>query len=65
MSQRMRAASGASSSSHARTVLLLIDCPQCFIPTIRLVSRQPETYGQVFYKCENNSKISIVVADFS
>ncbi|TVU45480.1 hypothetical protein EJB05_04969, partial [Eragrostis curvula] len=46
MSQRMRAASGASSSSHARTVLPLIDCLQCFIPIIRLVSRQPKTYGQ-------------------
>ncbi|TVU29972.1 hypothetical protein EJB05_21571, partial [Eragrostis curvula] len=65
MSQRMRAASGASSSSHARTVLPLIDCPQCFIPIIRLVSRQPETYGPVFYKCENNSKVDPFSCHFS
>lgn len=37
---------------------LLIDCPRCAVRVIKIRSKQPETYGEVFFKCPNNIKAS-------
>ncbi|KAK3124880.1 hypothetical protein QOZ80_7BG0595390 [Eleusine coracana subsp. coracana] len=60
MSQRRMNAgtTGSSSSGHAhqRLTLPIMDCPSCFVPVLRLVSKQPQSYAKAFYVCPNHDK---------
>ncbi|TVU31683.1 hypothetical protein EJB05_23381, partial [Eragrostis curvula] len=57
MSQRVRSTSVAGSSSNTVTkVLPLIQCPRCGSSVVRLVSKQPASYGWIFYTCEHHSQ---------
>ena len=67
----MRASSGSTSAgvvsqgNHVR----LEDCPFCRCRLICIRSKQPDTYNELFYKCPNNVKVSLlrfccVCADF-
>ncbi|KAJ1272247.1 hypothetical protein BS78_06G187600 [Paspalum vaginatum] len=54
----LKAATGSSSMSSGWTgkQLPLVLCPKCGISAIRIQSKTPETFNQVFYKCPNNFK---------
>ncbi|KAL6643365.1 hypothetical protein ACP70R_006058 [Stipagrostis hirtigluma subsp. patula] len=54
----------SGSSTNEAQDLPLVDCPRCKIPVIRRRSKQPGTYGRVFYKCENNIKDDPTSCDF-
>jgi hypothetical protein len=56
-------ASGSSSTASGDSRLgnqpRLVECPECAIREIRIRSKQPTTYDQVFYKCPNNMRVRI------
>lgn len=54
----MKAASGSSATGSDVEELPLVDCPDCGKHVIKLRSKQAATYGRVFYKCEENVKVS-------
>ncbi|TVU00961.1 hypothetical protein EJB05_53618, partial [Eragrostis curvula] len=55
MAQSRMSRSSISSMPQMRQ-LPIIDCPGCRIRLIRLQSRQPDTWGKVFYKCVNHDR---------
>jgi len=38
----------------------LLDCPYCFIPLVRIKSKQPLTKDQTFIKCPYSVKVKII-----
>ena len=51
-------ASGLSSTASGRVPLG--KCPSCHVSLIRIRSKQPETYNEIFVKCPNNIRVSAV-----
>ena len=51
-------ASGSSSTLSGR--LPLGECPSCRVSLIRIRSKQPESYNEIFVKCPNNITVSAV-----
>ena len=51
--------STASGDSRLGNQPRLVECPECAIREIRIRSKQPTTYDQVFYKCPNNMRVRI------
>uniref|UniRef100_A0A0A9CFI2 Uncharacterized protein n=1 Tax=Arundo donax TaxID=35708 RepID=A0A0A9CFI2_ARUDO len=48
----------SSASGQEKSQVPLIDCLNCGIPVVRIRSKQIESYGKVYYKCENNIRVS-------
>lgn len=61
---KLEAASASASASSAGIdgdvhQLRLVNCPDCGHRVIRLQSKQEKTFGEYFFKCEENEQVSV------
>lgn len=59
------ASSAAGSPSPLEHHTGLLDCPYCFVPLIRIKSKQPDTKDQYYIKCPFNVKVNFICSPIS
>jgi DNA-directed RNA polymerase subunit RPC12/RpoP len=60
----MKQGSSSTLSGMTGKQLPLIECPRCGVRVVKIRSKQPQSYDEMFFKCPNSINVSWMIVQF-